>query len=120
MSNITIGERESELAALPPDLLLTSLDRYTADGVFQGAYTGPGRGNIEESFERNLARIYEGADTPRLSGIQMKAPMYLDTNGTLDLDHPPVLDDVLTVAPCSFEHSPKVEFDKAPAARFST
>lgn len=83
MSNITIVERESELAALPPDLLLTRLDRYTADGVFQGAYTGPGRGNIEDSFERNLAKIYERADTPRLSGIQIKAPMYLDTNGTL-------------------------------------
>ena len=83
MSNIAIVERESELAALPPEILLTRLDRYAANGVFTGAYAGPGRGDIEASFERNLAKIYEHADTPRLSGIQIKAPMYLDTNGTL-------------------------------------
>lgn len=83
MSNITIVERQSELAALPPDVLLTRLDRYTADGVFAGTYVGPGRSVIEKSFERNLAQIYEHADTPRLSGIQIKAPMRLDANGML-------------------------------------
>lgn len=83
MSNITIVERQSELAALPPDVLLTRLDRYTADGVFAGTYVGPGRSVIEKSFERNLAQIYEHADTPRLSGIQIKAPMHLDANGML-------------------------------------
>ena len=83
MSNITIVEQQSELAALPPDVLLTRLDRYTADGVFTGTYVGPGRSVIEESFERNLAQIYEHADTPRLSGIQIKAPMHLDANGML-------------------------------------
>jgi serine/threonine-protein kinase HipA len=83
MSNITIVERQSELAALPPDVLLTHLGRYTADGVFTGIYAGPGRSDIEESFERNLAQIYEHADTPRLSGIQIKAPMHLEANGTL-------------------------------------
>jgi serine/threonine-protein kinase HipA len=51
--------------------------------VFTGAYAGPGRGDIEESFERNLAQIYERPDTPRLSGVQIKAPMYLDDDGTL-------------------------------------
>jgi serine/threonine-protein kinase HipA len=83
MSNIAIVERESELAAMPPEILLTRLDRYAANGVFTGTYAGPGKGDIEASFERNLAKIYERADTPRLSGVQMKAPMYLDTNGTL-------------------------------------
>ena len=34
MSNITIVEQQSELAALPPDVLLTRLDRYTRNGVF--------------------------------------------------------------------------------------
>ena len=83
MSNITIVERQSELAALPPDVLLTRLDRYAADDVFTGTYAGPGQGDMEQSFEKNLAKIYERADTPRLSGIQIKAPMYLDTDGTL-------------------------------------
>ena len=38
---------------------------------------------IEENFEHNLAQIYARADTPRLSGVQIKAPMYLDANGIL-------------------------------------
>jgi serine/threonine-protein kinase HipA len=83
MSNITIVEHESELAALPPDVLLHRLEKYASDGAFDGRYAGPGRGDIEKSFERTLAEIYEHADTPRLSGVQIKAPMYLDGDGTL-------------------------------------
>jgi serine/threonine-protein kinase HipA len=83
MSNITIVERQSDWAALSPDVLLTPLGKYTKDGVFTGSYVGPRREEIEESFERNLAQIYESADTPRLSGVQIKAPMYLDADGTL-------------------------------------
>jgi serine/threonine-protein kinase HipA len=83
MSNITIVERESEFARLPPDNLLTRLSQYTTDGVFTGRYVGPGRGDIEQTFERVLARIYERADTPRLSGVQIKAPVVLDADGAL-------------------------------------
>jgi serine/threonine-protein kinase HipA len=83
MSNITIVKREAELAALPADVLLTRLDRYTKAGVFTGRYDGPGRTEIEKNFERNLAQIYARADTPRLSGVQIKAPMYLDDKGVL-------------------------------------
>src|SRR5262249_18021398 len=36
-----------------------------------------------KNFERALAQIYESADTPRLSGIQIKAPMYLGADGSL-------------------------------------
>ena len=43
MSNITIVERQSELAALPRDVLLTRLEQYSTDGVFTGTYAGPGR-----------------------------------------------------------------------------
>lgn len=83
MSNITIVEHESELAALPPDVLLTRMDAFAPNGRFTGTYAGPGQRDIKESFERNLAKIYERDDTPRLSGIQIKAPMYLDRDGTL-------------------------------------
>jgi serine/threonine-protein kinase HipA len=83
MSNITIVENEAELKTLPHDILATRLERYTKDGIFNGEYKGPGRGEIEESFERNLAQIYARADTPRLSGVQIKAPMYLDEKGIL-------------------------------------
>ena len=83
MSNITIVEHEAELAHLPPDVLLTRLEPIPERGVFTGRYAGPGRGDIEKSFEHALAQIYERADTPRLSGVQIKAPMYLDADGTL-------------------------------------
>lgn len=83
MSNITIAETEGELAALPQDILLTRLAKFTKDGAFTGKYAGPGRTELEENFERNLAQIYERADTPRLSGVQIKAPMYLDPEGVL-------------------------------------
>jgi serine/threonine-protein kinase HipA len=83
MSNITIAENEAELKDLPEDILVTRLAKYTKDGAFIGEYQGPGRDQIEESFERNLAQIYARADTPRLSGVQIKAPMYLDEKGIL-------------------------------------
>jgi serine/threonine-protein kinase HipA len=83
MSNITIVERLSELASLPSDVLMTRLAEHTRSGVFTGVYAGPGRGDIEQTFEQKLARLYEQADTPRLSGVQIKAPMYLDATGTL-------------------------------------
>jgi serine/threonine-protein kinase HipA len=81
MSNVTIAEDTHELAALPRDVLLHRLVERTKDGVFTGTYAGPGRGEFDETFERNLARIYENRETPRLSGIQIKAPMYLDAQG---------------------------------------
>jgi serine/threonine-protein kinase HipA len=83
MSNITIVEDESELAALPPDVLESPLSEHSSDGIFTGTYAGPDRNAIEQSFEQNLAQIYEHSDTPRLSGIQIKAPMYLNEEGVL-------------------------------------
>ncbi|WP_265519117.1 type II toxin-antitoxin system HipA family toxin [Nitratireductor luteus] len=83
MSNITIVENQSELAMLPADILLTPLAGFSKGGVFTGRYEGPGRSDIEQNFERNLAQIYARAETPRLSGVQIKAPMYLAGDGTL-------------------------------------
>jgi serine/threonine-protein kinase HipA len=83
MSNIIIVEKRSELASLPADILLTRLASFSDGGVFIGRYAGPGRGHIEQTFESNLANIFERAETPRLSGVQIKAPMYLDSDGTL-------------------------------------
>lgn len=83
MSNITISEDAAELASLPADTLAISLSQYTHDGVFTGHYAGPGRGKLEADFEAGLARLYGRADTPRLSGVQIKAPMYLAQDGQL-------------------------------------
>jgi serine/threonine-protein kinase HipA len=81
MSNITIAETEAALAALPADVLLTRLEQFSEAGMFTGRYDGPGRTDIEASFEKNLARIYASPETPRLSGVQIKAPMFLEPNG---------------------------------------
>lgn len=83
MSNITMAERADELAALPLDVLATPLATFEAAGVFTGTYAGPGRSTMEQDFERKLATIYDRADTPRLSGVQIKAPMTLDPEGRL-------------------------------------
>jgi serine/threonine-protein kinase HipA len=83
MSNITIGVDARELASLPADVLAGRLSSFEKDGEFTGAYRGPDRGTFEGSFEANLARIFAAGTTPRLSGVQIKAPMYLGHDGTL-------------------------------------
>jgi serine/threonine-protein kinase HipA len=83
MSNITIAADRTELDALPADVLQAELSRFIDDGRFTGHYAGPAKGQIEETFEQNLARLYARAETPRLSGVQIKAPMCLEPGGTL-------------------------------------
>ncbi len=83
MSNITISSDPAEIAALPADILSTRLGEFSSDGLFTGHYEGPARGDLEQSFEDNLARLFASALTPRLSGVQIKAPMFLDPEGRL-------------------------------------
>lgn len=83
MSNVAVVETRDELTALPADILTTRLSGFVEAGRFTGHYDGPARGAIEESFEQNLARIFARAETPRLSGVQIKAPMHLAPDGTL-------------------------------------
>ena len=83
MSNIIISEHAADLQALPADILTSCLANYSRDGLFTGRYAGPRRDSIEQNFECNLAQLYDRADTPRLSGVQIKAPMSLDGEGGL-------------------------------------
>jgi serine/threonine-protein kinase HipA len=83
MSNIAIVEDRDPQAALPADVLSTPIASFAADGRFAGVYAGPRRGEIEETFEQNLARMFARAETPRLSGVQIKAPMSLTEDGAL-------------------------------------
>jgi len=85
MSNVTIVANQRELAVLPPDVLLTSLARWRRGEVFTGHYSGPERDDIESQFEHALAQTYRNAETPRLSGVQIKAPMFLAEDGTLSI-----------------------------------
>jgi serine/threonine-protein kinase HipA len=83
LSNITIAQTAKEIADIPADVLLVPLERFAERNVFTGRYAGPGRSDIEHDFAKNLARLYEDADTPRLSGVQIKAPMHLDERGVI-------------------------------------
>lgn len=83
MSNITIAATQAELDGLPADRLATRLDDFTREGLFTGTYAGPGRDAIDPDFEHRLARLFEQAETPRLSGVQIKAPMHLSADGVL-------------------------------------
>lgn len=83
MSNISIVESRAELAVLPADILMTPLASFADAGRFTGYYAGLARADIEETFEQNLARVFARAETPRLSGVQIKAPMSLLADGTL-------------------------------------
>ncbi|WP_291359022.1 type II toxin-antitoxin system HipA family toxin [Devosia sp.] len=111
MSNITIAPTQAELATMPADILDTRLTDYVSDGVFTGHYEGPGRGELEGSFESNLAAIFARNDTPRLSGIQIKAPMFLAADGALLPSTGQPFTHILKPAGTSgFDHLPVIEW----------
>lgn len=83
MSNIAVVESQAELDALPRDEIETELGAFNDHGRFTGRYAGPTRGEIEETFEQNLAQLFARVETPRLSGVQIKAPMSLRADGDL-------------------------------------
>ncbi|WP_428393395.1 HipA domain-containing protein [Lichenicoccus sp.] len=83
MSNIIIVRDRLEIGILPPDVLEAELSGLSDVGRFTGRYAGPGRGDLETTFEQNLARLFARAETPRLSGVQIKAPMSLTRDGVL-------------------------------------
>lgn len=83
MSNITVAENDAELAVLPSDILSTRLAAFRYEGVFTGTYAGPGRSAIDHDFEHRMAALFESNETPRLSGVQIKAPMSLAEDGKL-------------------------------------
>ncbi|MBP7337801.1 type II toxin-antitoxin system HipA family toxin [Niveispirillum sp.] len=83
MSNITVVEARQKLQNLPADILVTRLADFTDGGRFTGHYEGPARQTLADSFEQNLSRIFARAETPRLSGVQIKAPMHLSPEGAL-------------------------------------
>lgn len=83
MSNIVVTEKAGEISDLPADVLQGQLSAFAEAGVFNGTYEGPQRGDLEETFEQNLASLYAESGTPRLSGVQIKAPMCLEADGIL-------------------------------------
>ena len=83
MSNISILADQADLDTIPPDVVQGRLVHFNEAGLFTGTYRGPARERLDRSFQENLARIYDSPGTPRLSGVQIKAPMFLEADGTL-------------------------------------
>ncbi len=111
MSNITIAQKRADLASLPLDVLSTTLADYSKEGVFTGTYAGPGRSAIDHDFERRLAQLFNSAETPRLSGVQIKAPMNLSKDGVLRPATALPFTHILKPAGTGgFEHLPLVEW----------
>ena len=82
MSNIVVSEDPEDLQAFPADVLEGSLDAYTNEGVFAGGYAGPAP-SFDATLEDRMAELYSSTSTPRLSGVQIKAPMNLSHDGIL-------------------------------------
>ncbi len=111
LSNITIASTTAELAGLPADILTTRLAEHRKDGLFAGTYAGPGRSAIDKDFEHRLAALYAQPDMPRLSGIQIKAPMHLAPDGALSPSAGLAFTHILKPAgTAGFEHLPLVEW----------
>lgn len=83
MSNMIIVPDEDRIAALPPDVIDGRLALFHEGGMFTGRYHGPARQTFEASFQERLAGLFATGSTPRLSGVQIKAPMYLRQDGDL-------------------------------------
>jgi serine/threonine-protein kinase HipA len=83
MSNMAIVSDEAALGDLPADILEGPLARFEEGGLFTGRYLGPAAKAFEDTFQDRLARLFASAQTPRLSGVQIKAPMCLRENGDL-------------------------------------
>ncbi len=83
MSNMAIVENAADLAEVPADALEGRLANFQSEGLFTGNYKGPKQKNFDDSFQEKLARLFASSATPRLSGVQIKAPMCLRENGDL-------------------------------------
>ncbi len=58
------------------------LATYTRDGAFVGGYAGPVP-VFDETLEERMAALFASEAMPRLSGVQIKAPMNLSHGGVL-------------------------------------
>lgn len=83
VSNMAIVSDETELPELPADVLEGRLAQFQDQGLFTGRYLGPAKRTLEDSFQAKIAAMVTSARTPRLSGVQVKAPMCLRPDGDL-------------------------------------
>ena len=109
MSNIVVSADAHDLQTLPADVLEGTLEAYTNEGVFAGAYAGPAP-LLDRTLEDRMAELYASAATPRLSGVQIKAPMNLSRDGVLRPAQDRAFTNILKPSPgAGFEDLPLVE-----------
>lgn len=109
MSNIVVSDDPADLKALPEDLLEGRLETFNEDGNFTGVYEGPAP-TFDDTLEQKLAALFAEARTPRLSGVQIKAPMHLRASGVLEPATNRAFTHILKPAPgAGFEFLPQVE-----------
>ena len=111
LSNIAIVADPAELAALPADVVDGRLAQFSNAGLFTGRYEGPAKKSLDDSFQQRLANLYAARNTPRLSGIQIKAPMHLSRDGVLtDAREAPFTHILKPAGTSGFEDLPVVEW----------
>lgn len=110
-SNIAIVEDLHDLAGLPEDVLEGRLANFQSEGLFTGADNGPKQREFDDNFQEKLARLFSSAATPRLAGVQIKAPMCLRENGELIVAvNAPFTHILKPVGTNGFEHLPIFEW----------
>jgi serine/threonine-protein kinase HipA len=111
LSNIIIVRDLHEITTFPADVIDGRLSSFQDEGLFTGSYAGPTRQSFEETFQEKLAELFANDDTPRLSGVQIKAPMHLRRNGDLIPAIKAPFTHILKPAGTGgFEHLPLVEW----------
>ena len=117
LSNIVVSADVEDLRKIPSDVLEGRLDSFTRDGIFTGGYEGPAP-SFNKSLEDQMAESFASAETPRLSGVQIKMPMNLSTDGLLRQAADRAFTHILKPSPgAGFEELPRVEAACLAAAR---
>lgn len=118
LSNIAIVADPNELATLPADVVEGRLATFQDQGLFTGRYDGPTKASLDGSFQQKLANLYATPGTPRLSGVQIKAPMFLRRDGVLVAARDEPFTHILKPAGTNgFETLPLVEWTNLSLAR---
>lgn len=108
MSNISITGVSGD-ETLPADTLQGRLSDWSREGRFIGAYNGPVPA-FDETLEQRMADLFTKASAPRLSGVQIKAPMTLTSAGELHDAAESTFTHILKPSPgAGFETLPSVE-----------
>lgn len=118
MSNICILENAADIDQITEDVLGNRISNHKILDYFTGRYKGPGFDAISEEFSENLARYMKQSSAPKLSGVQIKIPMYLNDDGVLyPANNNPFTHILKPAGIGSYENMPLVEYYTMELAR---